>query len=134
MAARLARAGLSLAYGTQVDTVGPVARGAKRAGGGIVVSIEQLGSGAGVELHGSRGFEVLAGGMWVSTSIESHTKDTVTLADVANGTKLRYNWYSNPCGYYCFECAVYVTTTPVVPGLSGEEPFLPLPPFFAEIS
>ena len=83
-----------------------------------------------MEVHGSRGFEVLAGGTWVSTSIKSHTKDTVTIADVAGGTKLRYNWYSNPCGYYCFECAVYVTTTPVVPGLSGEEPFLPLPPFF----
>jgi hypothetical protein len=99
-----------------------------------VVTVARLGSGAGVVLRGTRGFEILAGGKWASTNITSHTKDTVTVADVAGGGKLRYNWYSTPCGPNCFGCAVYVTTTPIVMGLSGEEPFLPLSPFMAAIA
>lgn len=45
---------------------------------------------------------------------------------------LRYNWYSNPCGYYCFGCAVYVGVAPLGQ-LSGAEPFLPQPPFIVDI-
>ena len=46
----------------------------------------------------------------------------------------RYNWYSNPCGKKCFGCAVYVAVEPLSsPALSGEEPFLPLPPFVMDL-
>lgn len=51
---------------------------------------------------------------------------------LATGTMLRYNWYSNPCGYYCLGCAVYVGVAPLGQ-LSGAEPFLPQPPFIVDI-
>ena len=65
-------------------------------------------------LRSARGFEALVGGVWVSLPASSVTKDTVTLRlsaalAAAGAETLRYNWYSNPCGYYPFGCAVYVT-------------------------
>lgn len=166
-AARLARAALPVAYNMSVDTVGPVVASAKldASTNTARVLLGQLGTGAGVQLHGSKGFEVLSDGKWVSVPIRSHTADTIILAlpaksppapraevpppaaaaraeggqlNAANTsagapTKLRYSWYSNPCGLEPFGCAVYVTTTPLAPGLSGEEPFLPLPPFIANL-
>ena len=58
---------------------------------------------------------------------------TVTIAKVpSTATKLRYNWYSNPCGKQCFGCAVYVHVVPIG-DLSGEESFLPLPPFVLDL-
>jgi hypothetical protein len=100
--------------------------------GTITVTIKQLGSGAGVELHGQKGFEVLSAGVWEPVSISSHAHDTVTLDGeaIGGGEKLRYSWYSNPCGLHPFGCAVYVSTKPLV---SGEEPFLPLPPFIVDL-
>ena len=85
-------------------------------------------------LRSAKGFEVLSDGYWVSVTASSVTADgRVQLTDVPKtGTSLRYNWYSNPCGYYCFECAVYARATPIA-NYSGEEGFLPLPPFQAEI-
>ena len=32
---------------------------------------------------------------------------------VATATRLRYNWYSNPCGIDCFGCAVYAKVAPL---------------------
>jgi hypothetical protein len=104
--------------------------------GTITVTIKQLGSGAGVELHGHNGFEVLNAGVWEPVSITSHAHDAVTLSGnkaISTGERLRYSWYSNPCGLRPFGCAVYVSTKPLVPGLSGEEPFLPLPPFIVDL-
>ena len=40
--------------------------------------------------------------------------------------------YSNPCGEHCFGCAVYVKVNPIGV-LSGEESFLPLPPFVLDL-
>ena len=101
-----------------------------------------MGTGGGITLRGTLGFEVLApfhggGGKWVSVPIISHSKDTVTIsAGLAGGdgapTRLRYNWYSNPCGEACFGCAVYVEVKPLT-SLSGDEPFLPLPPFVMDL-
>jgi hypothetical protein len=71
-------------------------------------------------LRGTRGFEILVGGKWIGTKITSHTKDTVTVAGVAGGQKLRNSWYSNPCGLSCFGCAVYVAAVPVVMGHGAE--------------
>ena len=131
-AARLARSALEVAYSVQVDTTGPLVESVKRAAGGIVITIKNLGAGSGVELHSTTGFEVLtADSKWTSVPIQTHTNDTVTVGDVKGATKLRYSWYSNPCGEDCFGCAVYIAAKPLVAGLSGEEPFPPLPPFSA---
>ena len=132
-AARLARAGLSVGYGMPVaGGIGPVAGDVtKQEGSTLVLSV--LHAGEGVVLHSSKGFEVLANGKWQSAPVVSHTNDTVTVGEVPPAaTKLRYNWYSNPCGEQCFGCAVYVSV-PKIGELSGEEPFLPLAPFIKKI-
>ena len=85
------------------------------------------------------GSNLSSGGKWLSVAISAHSHDTVTLGDVpADASKLRYNWYSNPCGEHCFGCAVYAQVSPLgeepwYKALSGEEPFLPLAPFVMEI-
>ena len=92
-----------------------------------------------VRIHSTVGFEYLRylaatdTSYWYSVGIASHTDATVTVSNVpANATKIRYNWYSNPCGEDCFRCGVYVTTTRIGI-LSGELDFLPLPPFMANL-
>ena len=131
-AARLARAGLKAAYGMEVDTVTPLFDSVQRRGGNVVVvTLKDVGSG--VELHGTKGFEVLSAGRWRSVQVSGHTKSTVTITGVpSSGTKLRYSWYSNPCGEECFGCAVYVAVVPIG-SMSGEEAFLPLPPFVTDL-
>ena len=133
-AARLARAGLSIAYNIDVGTTGPIPGAVTRTGTTLTLTVENLGPGtAGVQLRGDKGFEVLIGGKWEVAQITTHTKATVTLSDVPKtATKLRYNWYSNPCGEGEFGCAVYIAVEPLGK-LSGEEPFLPLPPFVKAI-
>jgi hypothetical protein len=42
--------------------------------------------------------------------------------------------YSNPCGLSVFGCAVYVAVKPLGHIFSGDLPFLPLPPFIADIA
>ena len=65
--------------------------------------------------------EVLVAGKWLSVPVTDHTRDTVTIGPVpARATRLRYNWYSNPCGIGVFGCAVYAKVTPLGK-LSGEE-------------
>ena len=126
-------AALSLAD-VSVDTVAPHFLAARRAPGGIVLAVGGLGEGRSVQLRGDgRGFELLVGGKWVSTPIAAHGARSVTVADIAGATKLRYLWYSNPCGTGLFGCAAYVGVKPLVDGLSGEQPFLPLPPFYASL-
>jgi hypothetical protein len=116
-----------------VDTTGPVHGAVQRHGTSLVLSVERVGDGAGLQLRGARGFEVLSSGRWQTTKVAAHTRDTVTLAPVpADATKLRYSWYSNPCGEQCFQCAVYTAVAPLG-DLSGEEPFLPLAPFVMAI-
>ena len=142
-AARLARAGLAVAYGLDVDTVTPLASSAAYVGGDIVLTVKNVGvknAGAGISIRSTVGFEALAGGTWVSVPVTAHTKDTVTISAGAGGiggggavTRVRYNWYSNPCGEGCFGCAVYVAVKPLT-ALSGDEPFLPLPPFVMDLS
>ena len=106
-AARLARAGLAVAYNFSFDSTGPtpgaLKRGAgARAGGGdgsLVLTIENVGAGV-LPLRSSKGFEVLSAGeglsaaRWVSVVASATTSDSVTITGVpADGTKLRYNWY-----------------------------------------
>ena len=130
-AARLARAGLALAYGIAVDTTTPLFAGVERSptGAGLLVNISNAPGGL-LPLRSAKGFEVLSNDYWVSVTASAVTSDgRVQLTDVPDqATRLRYNWYSNPCGYYCFECAVYARATPIA-NYSGEHDFLPLPPF-----
>eukprot|EP00937_MAST-01D_sp_MAST-1D-sp2_P005515 g5515.t1 len=146
VAARLARAALPVAYvddpaAVPVDTASPAFTAAQRAGSGgnggaaVVVHASGLGEDSGLPLRGDgRGFGLLSpGGKWVSAHITAHNRSSVTLAGVAGATQLRYLWYSNPCGLRPFGCAVYAAAKPLVEGLSGEQPFLPLPPFFAHL-
>ena len=145
--ARLARAALALLKdeGVAVDIAFPVATSATRSGSKLIVNVENVAQGI-LPLRSQQGFEVLSDGIWVSVPPSATSKTTITLDLAAalpalkgtngsgNGaaTTLRYNWYSNPCGYYPFGCAVYVGVTPLGP-LSGEEPFLPLPPFWLNV-
>lgn len=137
---RLARAGLVVAYGVNssvVDTVGPLPLDVSpvSANGDVVVTLQAIGDAGGIELHSTQGFETLVNGRWKSVRISANTRDTVTVGSVdPSATHLRYNWYSNPCGTGCFGCAVYVKVK-ALPGpvLSGAQPTLPLPPFFAKL-
>jgi hypothetical protein len=56
----------------------------------------------------------------------------VTIVPAPRGSKLRYNWYSNPCGEGVFGCAIYVGVEPIGE-LSGMESFLPLAPFQVDL-
>ena len=134
-AARLARAGLAAHYNMSFDTVTPLAgklsRGPSK--GELVLAIEDAGAGVS-ELRSSKGFEALSAGHWVSCPATARTASTVTVSGVPDGaTKLRYNWWSNPCGLEVFGCAVYVDVEPLRHVFSGDFPFLPLPPFVADI-
>ena len=131
--ARLARAGLSVAYGMEVDTTGPRPGRVSRHGDMVILQLEQIGSMSGVKVHSKVGFEVLVASTWKSVTLAAHTKDTVAIGPVPReATQLRYLWYSNPCGESCFGCAVYIEAKPLAP-LSGELPFLPLPPFVMDL-
>eukprot|EP00041_Stephanoeca_diplocostata_P002274 m.25095 g.25095 ORF g.25095 m.25095 type:complete len:621 (+) comp13137_c0_seq1:240-2102(+) len=139
-ASRLARAGLVVAYGVNssiVDTVGPLPKHVSPVDvdGNVVITLQAIGNAGGIEVHSTQGFEVLVDGRWHSVSISTHTYDTVTVGGVgASATHLRYNWYSNPCGTGCYECAVYVKVKGLPgPVLSGAEPTIPLPPFFVRL-
>ena len=130
-AARLARAGLSVAYGMDEIEQGPIHGAIKRVGDNLILSIGNWN--AGVELKASQGMEVLVAGKWLSVPVSGNTRDTVTIGPVPTAaSRLRYNWYANPCGIDCFGCAVYAKVTPLGK-LSGEEAFLPLAPFVMDI-
>merc|ERR1711920_412562 len=79
------------------------------------------------------GFEVLVGDEWSDVPIVGHDASNVHLGvspKQMTAPKLRYLWYSNPCGYLSFNCAVYTKTKAFPsPRLSGELDFLPLAPF-----
>ena len=138
-AARLARAGLALVYDVSVDTTGPLPGAVTRTAdkSGLILSIKEVGGGV-TALRSSRGFEAFTCSdsthkkgscHWLSVPATSQNSTAVWISNVPmNATKLRYNWYSNPCGVSCFGCAVYVSAKPIG-GLSGEHDFLPLPPF-----
>jgi sialate O-acetylesterase len=149
-AARLARAGLALVYGVgdvAMDTTGPLPGQITRVvdpGNGLeqlILSVKNVGGGV-APLRSERGFEAFSCSdathkkgtcHWVSAQATKANSTAVWISGVpTNATKLRYNWYSNPCGMNCFGCAVYVNAKPIG-GLSGEEDFLPLPPFIAEL-
>ena len=67
-------------------------------------------------------------------SILHSTSHTVTLGAVPpSATKIRYNWYPNPCGEQCYGCAVYVNVTPLG-DFSGARDALPMPPFMGVIN
>lgn len=137
--ARLARAGLSVAYGVDVETISPrvdtvslVGRGAG-APRNVMVKLTSLGSSGGVELHNTTGFEVLSDGYWVSVPITSHTSNSVMMGPVpANSSRVRYAWYGNACGLGLFQCAVYTKVKPLGK-LDGELDFLPLAPFVMDL-
>jgi sialate O-acetylesterase len=138
--ARLARAALALLEPNLVDTAGPEVMAVKlNVGSNIGVTITGESQGI-LPLRSSKGFEVLSDGVWHSVTAVVTGKATLSIAlgsaSTANPKALRYNWYSNPCGDFPFGCAVYVRVTPLDANqgpLSGEKPFLPLPPFWAEL-
>lgn len=131
---RLARSGLSVAYNMKVDTVGPRVQDIHMQDNKIIITITNLGAGAGLELKNKTGFEVLgADGFWYNTPITAHSKNSVTISAIpSNATKVRYLWYNNPCGLSCYECAVYTSTQPLGT-LSGQLDFLPLAPFIHQL-
>ena len=138
-AARLARAAMPVAYPgvMDVDTTGPRAGQVTRdvSAGTVVIKVANLGSAKVLEARSTRGFEALSNGTWVSVVVSGTDQDSVTVSGVpSDATKLRYNWYSNPCGTDCFDCAVYIGPVPLLfGGLSGEMGFLPLPPFVVHL-
>lgn len=96
------------------------------------MEITNVGQGV-APLRSSRGFEVLVDGKWLSVPVTTATATAVTIPQVPTAAKkLRYNWYDNPCGYGCFECAVYVNVNKLG-NWSGEMDFLPLPPFMVDL-
>ena len=120
----------------------------------VTLTVGNITGGSEVRLHGTQGFEVLVPAsehapnpasaalgpapaasemIWLSVAITGHSTTSVTVSGVPkSATKIRYNWWSNPCGEDCFKCGVYVTVTPIGT-LSGELDFLPIPPYFASL-
>jgi len=136
---RLARAGLRVAYGMGFDTMAPRVLNINRVQNTIVVKLFFLGTG-GLEIRNKTGFEVLvndggvqAPGKWVSTHITSNSADSITIGAIpTNASKIRYLWYSNPCGMNTYQCAIYTKVQPLG-NLSGELDFLPLAPFIQDL-
>lgn len=124
---------LRTAYGFDIATTSPLAGPITRATGeSLELKVLETGGGK-LFLRSTAGFEALVDGYWQNVTIAGVADDVVKLSNVPdNAKKLRYNWYSNPCGLYCFQCAVYVTVEKLF-DLSGAEEFLPLPPFMADI-
>ena len=129
---RLARAGLEVAYGVKQESLGPRVQGVRRLGPNLTITFIDVGSGSGIEVHNTTGFELLVPaegpnasttpGTWVNAKIVAHNANTVTIgAAPPTATRLRYEWYGNACGLSCFECAVYTAVTPLG-NLSGEAP------------
>ena len=147
VAARLARAGLAQAYNVSVETVGPLFQSVRRVNetsDDALVELTGCGASGGVlPVQNTQGFEALVPGgahgasVWEPVPVIAHAECSVTVGGAfgRNATKLRYNWYSNPCGVDCFGCAVYVAVEPLVsPPLSGMEQALPLPPFVTDLA
>lgn len=137
VAARLARACLHLVYRdlVAVDTPGPRPGALTRSTDNTSLLLEVVGLSEGGEvlpLRTSRGFEVSSNSWlswWRPVPARRENSTHVRIGPVpTKALSLRYNWYSNPCGEGEFGCAVYVSARPIG-NLSGEEPFLPLPPF-----
>lgn len=104
------------------------------AAGTIVIGIENANMGVVLHTNGSVGFEVLFNNTWLTVPIISYSTDTVTVGNVpSTATRIRYLWYSNACGINLYSCPVYVKVPPLHGGLSGEESFLPLGPFVADL-
>ena len=142
VAARLSRAALASVYGEEKVLTGPHATAAALKGGVITVAIAGVGQ-EGVSIRNPTispfnvsGFEVLrdSDSVWAGVQIIGHTTDTVTLAySGPTVSKLRYLWYSNPCGYRSFGCPVYVQVARLS-DLSGFHDFLPLAPFILDLN
>jgi len=134
--ARLARAGLGLAYSdfVDVDTTSPLPGVVTRDGDSLLLEVTHLGQGGGIlPLRSAHGFEVSAYGRWHSVPATREDSSHVRIHNVPGmATKLRYAWYSNPCGEGCFGCMVYVGVRPIGKR-SGEEESLPLPPFVVRL-
>ena len=104
----------------------------------VTITLNNAAGGIALHTDGSKGFEVLlaSNNTWVTVPIASHTADAVTVGNVpASATSIRYLWYSNACGIAAlYACPIYVNVVPLQGGLSGEEGFLPLGPFIADLS
>lgn len=143
-AARLSRAALPLIYGVEVDTVGPRVKSVAYTYGessdeatALTITLDDVGSKGLLPVRaGGQGFEVLTGGRWMrvpgSDIRVALGGAAVTIVPAPKGSKLRYNWYSNPCGEGVFGCAIYVGVEPIGE-LSGMESFLPLAPFQVDL-
>ena len=56
-----------------------------------MLTLQDVGPGAGIQLHSTVGFECLSKGTWVGAAVASHTADTLTLGSVPlDATRLRY--------------------------------------------
>ena len=114
--------------------------GRAAAQGHLVLDVVNASAGGALLVNQSKpGFEVLVPGApgapptWRSAPIVGSAARSVRIGGVPpSATKVRYNWYSNPCGTGCFGCAVYVAVKPIGTA-SGERAALPLPPFIADL-
>ena len=92
----------------------------------VTLTVGNITGGSEVRLHGTQGFEVLVPAsehvpnpasaalgpapaasemIWLSVAITGHSTTSVTVSGVPkSATKIRYNWWSNPCGEDCFKC------------------------------
>eukprot|EP00039_Didymoeca_costata_P023904 m.8650 g.8650 ORF g.8650 m.8650 type:complete len:204 (-) comp3935_c0_seq1:5-616(-) len=133
--ARLARAGLKMIYNVSIENVAPRLESITTTAEGFLLKFSNLYN-TSLELHSTRGFELLVNSTWCSTTINPKLS-TSTMVFVNSGTcgnakRIRYNWYDNPCGMNCYQCAIYAKVAPLG-DYTGELPFLPLGPFVADI-
>eukprot|EP00664_Eupelagonemidae_sp_cell27_P006023 gene6023-701_t len=86
-AARLARAGLAVAYGVDVGTYAPFWAGVSRGGGGeVTLTVGNLTGDSKVELRAAVGFEPAT---WDSVNVTAHAAAAVTVGGVpAAATKI----------------------------------------------
>ena len=128
VAARLANAGLAVAYGrSELYWTGPIGQGAVANGASITVTFASVGAqGLYIRNPDYVHFEVQAAdGSWAPVAIVAHTFNTVTVAFTGAASSIRYNWYTAPCAPAAgpLLCAVY-----------AQAELLPAGPFIMPVS
>jgi len=125
---RLSRAGLSVAYGQQVEFQGPIVQNVAYTSGGSTVEITYTAVSS-IELRNPSGFEVCCDGSqcpadapWTPAPVSSKSGLTITLTVPSSCVGkslygLRYLWRETPC--LLKQAAIY----------SGTDSNLPSPPY-----
>ena len=98
-----------------------------------VVEITSVAGGV-IALRTTQGLEVLDRGLLALCSGDhTHQKHGDRIERTPSRHETEVQLVNNPCGLEPFGCAVYVQVEFVGSLLSGDEPFLPLPPFVADL-